>query len=138
MNYSDELYHHGIKGQRWGVRRYQNPDGTLTAAGKKKRTKELNKEFKKMTDKFQDQIYSDDNRLGRYYKTGNETTDEIHIKVRQDAAKEAIKKIQKEYGNEVAKDVLKYEKTKLGQHALALTGVMAVSLAVALKVGQEL
>lgn len=31
---SDELYHHGIKGQRWGVRRYQNPDGTLTAAGK--------------------------------------------------------------------------------------------------------
>lgn len=31
---SDELYHHGIKGQRWGVRRYQNDDGTLTAAGK--------------------------------------------------------------------------------------------------------
>lgn len=33
-----ELYlaHHGIKGQRWGVRRYQNPDGTLTEAGKKR------------------------------------------------------------------------------------------------------
>lgn len=32
-NPNDELYHHGIKGQRWGVRRYQNPDGSLTAAG---------------------------------------------------------------------------------------------------------
>ena len=26
--------HHGIKGQRWGIRRYQNEDGTLTEAGK--------------------------------------------------------------------------------------------------------
>lgn len=30
------LIHHGIKGQRWGVRRYQNSDGTLTEAGKKR------------------------------------------------------------------------------------------------------
>lgn len=32
----DNLYHHGIKGMRWGVRRYQNKDGTLTAAGKER------------------------------------------------------------------------------------------------------
>ena len=30
------LMHHGIRGQKWGVRRFQNADGTLTAAGKKK------------------------------------------------------------------------------------------------------
>ena len=31
-----ELYHHGIKGQKWGVRRYQNEDGSLTKLGKKR------------------------------------------------------------------------------------------------------
>lgn len=34
---TNELYHHGILGQKWGVRRYQNPDGTYTEAGKKRR-----------------------------------------------------------------------------------------------------
>lgn len=34
--YPDELYHHGIKGQKWGIRRFQNPDGSLTAAGRKR------------------------------------------------------------------------------------------------------
>ena len=32
----EELYHHGIKGMKWGIRRYQNADGSLTPAGKKR------------------------------------------------------------------------------------------------------
>lgn len=37
----EELYHHGIKGQRWGIRRYQNKDGSLTEAGKKRIVKNI-------------------------------------------------------------------------------------------------
>lgn len=41
------LAHHGILGQKWGVRRFQNKDGTLTDAGKKHYTKELKKRLHK-------------------------------------------------------------------------------------------
>lgn len=34
-----ELYHHGVKGQKWGVRNYQNTDGTYTEEGKERRRK---------------------------------------------------------------------------------------------------
>lgn len=34
---NNELCHHGVKGQKWGVRRFQNKNGSLTNAGKKRR-----------------------------------------------------------------------------------------------------
>lgn len=48
----DELKHWGIKGMRWGVRRYQNKDGSLTNAGKKRRAK-LETELKELSPKQQ-------------------------------------------------------------------------------------
>lgn len=46
------LAHFGVKGQRWGVRRYQNEDGTLTAAGKKRY-------LKTVSGKSKDEIITD-------------------------------------------------------------------------------
>lgn len=46
MNFFDKpdpqtfLAHHGIKGQKWGIRRFQNKDGSLTEAGRKRVSKQ--------------------------------------------------------------------------------------------------
>ena len=53
----DFLAHHGIKNQKWGIRRFQNPDGTLTPAGRahygvgeggKKTARQFNRQMKKL------------------------------------------------------------------------------------------
>lgn len=46
----NELYHHGVLGMKWGVRRYQNKDGSLTAAGKK-RVDKMKTEYTQLTGK---------------------------------------------------------------------------------------
>lgn len=43
----DYLMHHGILGQKWGVRRYQNKDGSLTEEGRRKYLKEGTEERKR-------------------------------------------------------------------------------------------
>lgn len=47
----EELYHHGIKGQKWGIRRYQKKDGSLTAAGKKRYDKSTHRS--RLEEKYQ-------------------------------------------------------------------------------------
>ncbi len=50
MENQNFIVHHGVKGQRWGVRRYQNEDGSLTAAGQKRAEKaEIKSDAKKLS-----------------------------------------------------------------------------------------
>lgn len=77
---SEYLAHYGIKGQKWGIRRFQNPDGTLTAEGLKRygSVKELKKAIKEEYRKDQ----NDARRLGNLatqsayaYKKQNKTVE---------------------------------------------------------------
>lgn len=64
-----ELYHFGIKGMKWGVRRYQNEDGSLTEAGKKR----ISKEYKKEADRVTGALNS--NRTKMYVDAHNKAAD---------------------------------------------------------------
>ena len=58
MIVNGELYHWGRKGQKWGVRRYQNPDGSLTELGKKRYARDA-----------REKGYDKQDEGGAYYKT---------------------------------------------------------------------
>ena len=45
--YGNELWHYGMKGQKWGVRRFQNTDGSLTPEGKERYSKSDTKTVKR-------------------------------------------------------------------------------------------
>ena len=47
MYYNNQIWHWGILGMKWGVRRYQNKDGTLTEAGKKRYDRDVAANAKK-------------------------------------------------------------------------------------------
>ena len=70
-SWEDGLYlsHHGILGQKWGVRRYQNEDGSLTAAGRKRQARsEYRENRSKAVDKFNKLRAKDDVKVYSDYR----------------------------------------------------------------------
>lgn len=86
-----ELYHHGVLGQKWGIRRYQNADGSLTNAGKARYSNEISIKDYKYTKlrgvgvrdyqrslKRNEEVYADAvSRKARYNKSAQKKMDQM-------------------------------------------------------------
>lgn len=109
-----ELYHYGIKGQKWGVRRYQNDDGSLTPSGKKR--------------------YSDDGQINSIKI--KETPKKGLIQKRKDKLTEHY--ISKGYKPNAAKAMVEQRmKTEAVLAVVGTVAVTAVAIKVARRVGQD-
>ena len=146
-----ELYHHGIKGQKWGIRRFQNEDGSLTAEGKARygvngdgqMSKEGKKLYKQDVKETRKSISSDykttyDENFKKYSKElyGNKhwtnMTKDEYTRVRNLAEKATGDTLVKKYGNRSVKEFDKHNQTvktgiAAGSAALALVGTIAVT-----------
>lgn len=99
---NEELYHHGVKGMKWGVRRYQNKDGSLTPSGKKRYSDKSPYEVKTVDgDTFHVSRGSNQNynsKLSKVTKTWGEHLYEIdNNKIQKKAEKRQFKKDVKQY-----------------------------------------
>lgn len=129
-----ELYHHGIKGQKWGIRKYQNEDGSLTSEGKARygydeTTGKLSKEGRKVEKSDRKEALKDAIKIQKDVKKeyggifGTSEHDRSSIK------RDTNRIVREKYGSKTVKDLSSHN-TKVG--LAVASGLIAANLAVSL------
>lgn len=109
---SDYLMHHGILGMKWGIRRYQNEDGSLTELGKKRAEKAARRQAK----------YDENNRklaenYNKIYKVKAEKTAQKMIDKGSKLNERNLKRLQKRH-DAYMREADRWDVTKIGQNTI--------------------
>ena len=136
MNKAEELCHHGILGQKWGIRRFQNADGSLTAAGKQRvyaqganygGYESFRHRHRRAIDaaKYDKDIEKNQKKLDRAYEKGNTKKIEKYT---------AVDKVLKNNRNIMIKD-LSPEEIQMGKNYITMMKATAIGTIIAGPIG---